>query len=156
MKPRRGFSFVELLTVIIVLGLLVRIALPRYNHIRKKAQARSALADVRVVRDAVLNFRQDRGAWPTETGVGQVPTGLAQYLPQNFDFARAGYVLDYEMWPGGAPGSTDPGNNVVGLAVDTTDPVLAVEILKMGTGGLPHFASGTKTTFVYEGLGGIS
>lgn len=152
MKTRRGFSFVELLVVLTVLGLLVRIGLPRYNQLRKQAQSRAAVADVRVVRDAVLNYRQDKGAWPTETGSGQVPPGLAGYLPQGFDFDRSAYVLDYEFWPGGP----DPTGGTIALAIDTSDNELAWQLRKLGASGLPHFVSGNKITFIYDGLGNIS
>jgi prepilin-type N-terminal cleavage/methylation domain-containing protein len=151
-KTRRGFSFVELLVVLTILGLLVRFGLPRYNQLRKQAQSRAAVADVRVVRDAVINYRQDRGAWPTETGGGQVPPGLAGYLPQGFDFDRSAYVLDYEFWPGGS----DPTGGTIALAIDTNDNELAAQLRKLGASGLPHFVSGNKITFIYDGLGNIS
>lgn len=152
MKGRRGFSFVELLVVLTVLGLLVRIGLPRYNQLRKQAQSRAAVADVRVVRDAVINYRQDRGTWPNETGAGQIPPGLATYLPQGFDFNRSAYTLDYEFWPGG----TDPTGGVIALAIDTSDAELAAQLRKLGASGLAHFVAGNKITFIFDGLGSIS
>jgi prepilin-type N-terminal cleavage/methylation domain-containing protein len=151
-KARRGFSFAELLVVLTLLGLLVRIGLPRYNHLRKQAQSRAAVADVRVVRDAVLNYKQDRGTWPTETGAAQVPPGLMSYLPQGFDFDRSAYTLDYEFWPGGS----DPTGGVIALAIDTSDAELAAQLRKLGASGLPHFVSGNRITFVFDGLGSIS
>lgn len=157
MRRRKGFSIVELLVVMTIIGILVRIAMPRYGYIRKQALSRAAIADVRVIRDASLNYHQDRGGWPTETGPGQTPPGLAQYLPQGFQFDRGTYEIDFESWPGSSPsGGPGGGGTLIGVAINTTDPELAAELRKLGASGLPYFVSGTKTTFVLDGLANIS
>ncbi|MGQ0650469.1 MAG: type II secretion system protein [Gemmatimonadaceae bacterium] len=157
MRRRRGFSVIELLTVLTVLGVLVRIAIPRYSYVRKQATARAAVADVRVIRDAVFNYHQDRGTWPNETGAGQIPSGLQTYLPTGFDFQRSTYQLDYESWAvGSGLGFSVSAPGVVGVGIETTDPDLASELRKLGASGIPFFVAGTKTTFVLAGLEGIS
>jgi prepilin-type N-terminal cleavage/methylation domain-containing protein len=154
MKRRRraGFSYVEVLVVLTIMGILVRIALPRLSYIRKQAQSRAAIADVRVVRDAVLNFNQDRGAFPSEAPAGQIPAALTGYLPHGFTFLRDLYTVDYEMWPPGG-GSTTP---VVAVAIDSTDPDMVIELRKLGASGIPHIVSGSRTTFLLNGLNNIS
>ena len=157
MRRRAGFSLIEVLVVLTIMGILVRVAYPRYSYVRKQAQSRAAVADVRVIRDATLNYHQDRGSWPTETGAGQTPPGLAPYLPQGFDFDRGAYELDFEAWPNPAPpGAPGGGGTLIGVAVGTLDADLAAELRKLGASGLPYFVSGTKTTFVLDGLDGIS
>lgn len=153
MKRRRGFSFVEILVVLTVLGVLVRLGLPRYAYVRKRAQSRAALADVRVVREALLNYHQDIGGWPGEVGQGQLPPGLLPYLPQNFAFVRDAYTLDYESWP--APSATS-GAVVMGVAIDSPDADIVLELRKLGASGIPHLVSGSKTTFILDGLSDIS
>lgn len=151
-RRRAGFSYVELLVVLTIMGILVRIALPRLSYIRKQAQSRAVIADVRVVRDAVINYQQDRGAFPGETAAGQVPGGLVSYLPNGFTFLREMYTVDYELWPP-AGGTTTP---VVAVSIDTSDPDLVTEVRKLGATGLPHIISGTRTTFLLQGLNNIS
>jgi prepilin-type N-terminal cleavage/methylation domain-containing protein len=151
MRRRSGFSFVELLVVLTVLGILVRLAVPYFTYVTKKATARAAVADVRVIRDATFNFQQDKGKWPADAGSGQTPPDLVPYLPTGFSFKRGNYELDFEAW-GASPGSAA----MLGAAVDTSDPALANEIRKLGASGIPYFVSGSRTTFVLSGLDGIS
>ena len=155
-RRRSGFSMVELFVVLTIIGLLVRVAMPRYSYVRKQAQARAAIADVRVIRDAVLNYHQDRGGWPSEAGAGQTPSGLATYLPAGFDFNRGAYVVDFEAWPPAGPTAAVANGAVIGVAIDTADPDLAVEMRKIGASGIPYFTSGNKTTFLLDGLTGVS
>lgn len=151
MRRRQGFSLIELLTVLAVIGALVRLAIPHYWQITKKATARSALADVRVIRDATFNYQQDKGVWPSESSSGQAPPALATYLPQGFSFVRKNYELDFESWAGSGSGPA-----ILGVAVDTDDTTLAEEIRKLGASGIPYFVSGSRTTFILAGLDGIS
>lgn len=155
MKRRRaGFSYVELLVVLTIMGILVRIALPRLSFVRKQAQSRAAIADVRVVRDAVLNYQQDRGSLPGEVAAGQVPSGLVSYLPTGFTFQRSQYTVDYELWTTQATGGASV--PLVAVTIDSTDPTLVDQMRKLGASGIPYSVSGTRTTFYLLGLAQIS
>ena len=77
---RRGFTIVELLAVVSVMGLLASIALPKYQQIRKKADATETMAAMSAVRVAAFQYNESTGNWPPNAGLGNVPTGLAQYL----------------------------------------------------------------------------
>ena len=78
---RRGFSLVELMTVVALMGLLATIALPKYQMFRKKAVAAEIVAAMNAVRAGAYQFNETAGAWPPSAALGAVPTGLAGYLP---------------------------------------------------------------------------
>lgn len=160
MRRRQGFSVVEVLVVFSILVILVRFAIPRYNHMRKQAQARAAVADVRVLRDALFNFHQDRNSWPNESGPGNVPQGLQTYLPGGFDFLRGSYTIDYEAWgavDGASANAPVPGTAaLVAVAIDTPDADLVTELRKLANLGIPYVISGSRTTFILDGLSGVS
>ena len=104
-RRRAGFTIVELLTVMILIGVLASIAILKYIDLRHRARASAAAGDLQAVRIAAYSAWYETGSWAGEVGPGMVPPGLVQYLPQNFSFNRPEYTLDWENFvpPGGGP-----------------------------------------------------
>ena len=92
----KGFTLIELLITMAVLSILAGIAVPRLRGAIVKAEAVDVLADMDVVKVAIINYQSDHNAWPAESGGGQVPDGLAEYLPSGFTFTRDKFMLDYD------------------------------------------------------------
>ena len=78
---RRGFTLVELLTTMAVIGLLASIALPKYQQLTKRANATDVVAALTTARAAAYSYVEGAGVWPATSPLGKVPAGLAQYLP---------------------------------------------------------------------------
>ncbi len=78
---RRGFSLIELLTTVMILGLLASIALPKYQQLRKRANAAEIVGAMTTVRAGLYQYNETAGTWPATTALGTVPTGLGVYLP---------------------------------------------------------------------------
>jgi prepilin-type N-terminal cleavage/methylation domain-containing protein len=83
---RRGFSLVELLMVIVVLGIVINLALPAISTIRRKAEAAHVIGDFRAIRVAALDRYAADGAFPPIDAYGRVPPRMAAGLPQGFAF----------------------------------------------------------------------
>ena len=58
-KKRRGFTLVELLVVLLILGVLVGLAVPRYMESQKAARARTFAGNVRQIVSALEAYRMD-------------------------------------------------------------------------------------------------
>lgn len=69
MKYSRAFTMIELVFVIVVLGILAAVALPKFSETRNQADVAKGRADVATIRAAIANERQAR-----------VITGNASYI----------------------------------------------------------------------------
>ena len=153
MKQRRGgFTIVELLTVMIVIGVLASIPVFKYIDLRHRAQAAQAAGDLQAVRIAAYSAWYETGVWPAEVGPGTVPPGLVQYLPLNFSFTRPEYTLDWESFvpPGGGPSASMQ----VGVVITSSDPRLQAALQQQLGTRLPFIMVGGTLTFVIVGPDG--
>lgn len=63
-KREGGFSLVELMVVILIIGILVAIAIPVYNVATTNAERRTCQANLRTLTGACETFRSVTGAYP--------------------------------------------------------------------------------------------
>src|SRR2546428_9448804 len=64
-RPITGFTLIELMVVIIILGLLAAIVMPRIVGETDKARHGAALAQMRILEDALTRYTFDNGLFPT-------------------------------------------------------------------------------------------
>ena len=75
LKNSKGFTLIEMLVVVAIIGILVLLAVPRYVGYTKDANVATMQADVRVLESAALVSSIDEEGWPV-TGV-PITTGDA-------------------------------------------------------------------------------
>jgi type II secretory pathway pseudopilin PulG len=148
---RTGFTMVELVTVALIMGTLARISVPDVHEALLKGRAAQVTGAFQVVQAAVLDYRAKYRRWPQDSYTGQIPQGLAEFLPPGFSFNGAGYQLDWENWtlPDGLPQSPGPGT-LLGISVATPDRELGAAVVHLLGGAMAHYALGDKYTFVIE------
>lgn len=61
---RRGFTMLELIVVVGVVGILIAILFPAVNMARVKAREREATATARALENAIRAFKTEYGYWP--------------------------------------------------------------------------------------------
>jgi type IV pilus assembly protein PilA len=71
-----GFTLVELLVVVVIIGVLVAIAVPMYLNYRKGAANKSAESDVRAAVSAIEQFYTENGNVYPESTTADVPDKL--------------------------------------------------------------------------------
>jgi type II secretory pathway pseudopilin PulG len=124
-RREAGFTLIDILFVIAILGLLASMAIPGLMRARGAAQASSALGTMRVVNSAQLTFAISCGLGfysPDFPTLGAAPPGnpegfLPPELSSGFTFEKSGYVFSLAGTPlGGAPASCN------GLAAGMASP----------------------------------
>jgi len=151
-RRRAGFTFVELLTVLIVLGLLASLAILKYVDLTHRARAAQAAGDLQAVRIAAYGAWYETGKWPADVGPGVIPPWLAAYLPTGFTFQRNAYTLDWENFVP-ANGGTTAGMQV-GVVVSSTDARLQHALENALGNKLPFTNVGGTLTFIIVGPDG--
>jgi prepilin-type N-terminal cleavage/methylation domain-containing protein len=64
----RGFTIVEVLIVVAILGMLSAIAIPVYSRAIQKSRRAALAADMAVLHKAFLRYYADHGAFPADGG----------------------------------------------------------------------------------------
>lgn len=89
-NARRGFTLIELVVVIAILGILAGLAIPRYIDMKEEARGAKVMADLRTIESAATMFATNNGylpyrAVPTETAfssnIGQFVTKYLAFWP---------------------------------------------------------------------------
>ena len=66
-KNKKGFTLVELVVVIAILGILAGIAVPRFMDATETARGAKIIADLRTVDSASVMYYAKQGSYPADT-----------------------------------------------------------------------------------------
>jgi general secretion pathway protein G len=96
MKRRTGFSLLELLAVVTIMGIIASVAMPRLSGQARTAKFKVCLQYVGDINSAIEKYYLDQGVWPTSTNDLQddryypdvIPVCPATGLPYTIDGTR--------------------------------------------------------------------
>ena len=63
-RADKGFTLIELVVVMAIIGLLLTIALPQYFHSIERGKSQVQQQNISVIRDAIDKFYGDNGQYP--------------------------------------------------------------------------------------------
>ncbi len=97
MRTRDGFSLLEVIIAVILLGIVAAVAIPRFSTAAEAPDQRSVLrSDLQLLRIAIERFYQDHGFYPAQRGDGvhppNSPEAFRAQLTRHTD--ASGHVAD--------------------------------------------------------------
>jgi prepilin-type N-terminal cleavage/methylation domain-containing protein len=151
MRLRRAFSLAELLVTLTLIGLLARIAVPRYGDMKRRDTAAAIMGDVHAIRIAAFTYYTEKAAFPPDVATGRLPPQLVDNLPTGFTFDRPDFDYDWHVWS--VTSSSGNAETLVGITVYVSDPRLSAQlVLSAGSGYIP-VVTPTQVTFLVSRAG---
>ena len=77
-KPRAGFTLLEVMVVIVILGVLASLVVPNLLGNKEKADRQKAISDIVALENALDMYRLDNGRYPP-TEQGRADPAASQY-----------------------------------------------------------------------------
>ncbi|ENX2066232.1 pilin, partial [Neisseria gonorrhoeae] len=99
---QKGFTLIELMIVIAIVGILAAVALPAYQDYTARAQVSEAILLAEGQKSAVTEYYLNHGKWPennTSAGVASTPTDIKGKYVQKVEVNNG--VVTAQMNPSG-------------------------------------------------------
>jgi len=132
LRNSRGFTLIEIMVVVVILGILAAIVVPRLLERPEEARRTKATVDIKAIEEAIGLFKLDNGFYPsseqglqalvTKPETGRIPQhyhegGYLKKIPQdpwgnNYVYLSPGIHDSYDIISYGADGEAGgEGNN---------------------------------------------
>ena len=75
-----GFTLVEIMIVVAIIGVLTAIAIPSFQKARTNSRNAAFMNDLRIIEGAINTFSLEKGGYPADVNEKIIPPELVPYL----------------------------------------------------------------------------
>ena len=101
-----GFSLVEILVVLVIMGLLISVVAPTVLNRADEARVQKAQADFKAIETALKIYRLDNYVYPTTEQGLEALVERSSLDPEPRNFKEGGYLEELPIDPWGGPTCT--------------------------------------------------
>ena len=114
-KRQSGFTLIEIMVVVVIIGMLATLILPKVLGRQDQAFQAKAKSDIRALASAVKLYKLDNFKYPSSSeGLNVLVTankGYIDKLPKDpwgndYQYSSPGQNLDFDIWTLGADGQS--------------------------------------------------
>lgn len=97
-RSKKGFTLVELMVVVVIIGILTAIAIPVYNSVTSSAQTKACQANQRSILSAISMYVADEGDYPSSGDMASLQKYIQQdvntfYCPSDNGESKKAYTF---------------------------------------------------------------
>ena len=135
-KRQSGFTLLELLVVIVIIGLLARYVAPRYFSQVGKSETQVARAQIDALEKALDHYRLDKRRYPTsEEGLAALQPYLKKTLPNDpwgrpYVYRTPGQRAEFDLFSYGRDGKAGGAGEDADIGLTTGQAAAEVSLSK--------------------------